>query len=500
MAFEDSMPDRSGMPDMRLLPETERIPLIAPAHREPLSVLLLGIVLFCGLLALAWIKPPATTSAGASFTLTLDARQQTYLVELILYHTLQHDLPSWLNMPGSLAGISAETAGIWAQVSAAPGPARIRGFAAVDAAALYGVARQWPTARASLHQALARDPAHAAVYQQLLALYAEPFHPVVLSTDVSAVLAQLSTGPLIAARNAALSRNAHGEITALQFGATAGQRVLTVNIAVELLLTILLIVAAIVFFARGHRVAEDVGEAEHQQAPPVPWGIGTALLLISFTYLCAGVLGPLGAQLLRIHGDSPASMVVQVLSILVSAVIILGVFLLMLERKPWEWEVFGWRSTRWGPGYGILVLLMSLPFVLGLSYLSERLFGAHDSVNPLIPELLTARSPLLMVFLVLAAVVMAPLVEETLFRGILFRAANARLPFWIAALGSGLLFGAVHGELVALLPISLLGAVFAFLTRRTRSLLASATAHAGFNAFESLLLLLTAWTLQGPGT
>jgi len=502
MALDDSMPGHPELPPRFIgEPDAESIPLITPAEHEPVAVLVLGLSLFIGLLILAWMRP-AASNAGSSFTVNLDARQQTYFVELLLYHSLQHNLPAWLNTQQSVTKTSAETAALWAQVSHAGGPQRrIQAFAAVDAAALYGVARQWPAARDHLQQAAKLDPAHPDTYQQLQMLYAETPHAVTLSADTEAVLAQLSAGPLIHARNAALRGDRAGEIAALRFGASAGQRVVMVGLFGELLLVALLLIAAVVFFTRANRVAEEVNETEHQQAPGVPWGIGAALIAISLTYLLSGIIAPLLADVLRIHAGS-AQLVLQVLATLFSAIIVLGLFLLLLGHKPWEWEYFGWRSPsrHRGAGYGILLLLMSLPFVLGLTYLSERLFGAHDSVNPLIPELLTARTPLLMIFLVLAAVIMAPLVEETLFRGLLFRAANARMPFWVAAIGTGLLFGAVHGELVALLPISLLGAVFAFLTRRTGSLLASATAHAGFNAFESLMLLLTAWALNGPGT
>jgi membrane protease YdiL (CAAX protease family) len=53
---------------------------------------------------------------------------------------------------------------------------------------------------------------------------------------------------------------------------------------------------------------------------------------------------------------------------------------------------------------------------------------------------------------------------------------------------------------VALLPITLLGMLFAFLTRRSQSLLASAGAHAAYNGMITAVVLLISWALNGPGS
>ena len=496
MEFDDRWP-KDAEPWMAPSLPDEHLPLVAPATREPLAVLLIGLMLFLGLLSLTWWGHRQTPSE--SFTQNLEARQNTYLVELLLYHTLRGSIPSWLTSQGSLATLSAQTGAIWEEYSRdALTPKRIRGLAAVDAAALYGAAGRFAQARGALRYGAMTDPDDARGIGQFLPLYAERPRPVRLD-NVTALLAQLSAGPLIAARAAELRHDRTGAVAALQYGADAGQRVVTVNTWSALGVLFLLVVAAIIFFTRVRPLARAVEEAEHAQAPVVPWGIGTAFICISLTYLLSSLLASLAIKALHTQA-SDAMIVLEVLGTVVSAVIVLGGLLLLMGKKPWDWSVFGWRPTHWGIGYGVLVLLMSLPFVLGLTVLSSRFFGGHDTINPLIPELLTARSSAFIVFLVLSAIVMAPIIEETLFRGLLFRAANARLPFWLAATGSGILFALLHGEKAAILPIALLGTIFAFLTRRSQSLLASAAAHASFNGLESLLLLLTAWSMRGPGT
>ena len=93
------------------------------------------------------------------------------------------------------------------------------------------------------------------------------------------------------------------------------------------------------------------------------------------------------------------------------------------------------------------------------------------------------------------AVVLAPLAEELLFRGILYtlikQHGRPRLALW----GTSLLFGAIHFNLAALPSLCFLGLVFAWLYERTGNLLAPVTAHVLFNAvnFTAVVLDLPGW-------
>jgi membrane protease YdiL (CAAX protease family) len=57
---------------------------------------------------------------------------------------------------------------------------------------------------------------------------------------------------------------------------------------------------------------------------------------------------------------------------------------------------------------------------------------------------------------------------------------------------SAFLFASVHFQIVALLPIALLGIVFAFLVQRTGSLYSSMIAHAGYNTLGALFIIVPA--------
>lgn len=94
------------------------------------------------------------------------------------------------------------------------------------------------------------------------------------------------------------------------------------------------------------------------------------------------------------------------------------------------------------------------------------------------------------VVLAVFAVLVAPLVEEVLFRGILHTALLQVLPRWAAILLGALFFGVVHANLVSFLPLTLLAVFLTRLYERTSNLSACVLAHALFNSFNLTLMLL----------
>ncbi|MGZ8562057.1 MAG: CPBP family intramembrane glutamic endopeptidase [Candidatus Limnocylindria bacterium] len=92
--------------------------------------------------------------------------------------------------------------------------------------------------------------------------------------------------------------------------------------------------------------------------------------------------------------------------------------------------------------------------------------------------------------LVLAIVLVAPIAEEIFFRGVVYNAWEREYGTRVAVLGSAALFALIHGSLVQLLPIFILGIALALLYRSTRSLPATMAMHAGFNAITVVIVLL----------
>ena len=65
------------------------------------------------------------------------------------------------------------------------------------------------------------------------------------------------------------------------------------------------------------------------------------------------------------------------------------------------------------------------------------------------------------------AVVLAPIAEEAIFRGVLYPAFRNRGHRWIGLWVTALLFGAIHVNLAAFVPLTFLALVFTWLYERT---------------------------------
>jgi membrane protease YdiL (CAAX protease family) len=88
---------------------------------------------------------------------------------------------------------------------------------------------------------------------------------------------------------------------------------------------------------------------------------------------------------------------------------------------------------------------------------------------------------------VLAVCVMAPMLEEMLFRGIVLRGFLQRYSCSRAIVMSALLFGAAHMNIYQFVVGFVIGVVLAWLYERTRSLIPCIALHAAYNTTTLLL-------------
>lgn len=96
---------------------------------------------------------------------------------------------------------------------------------------------------------------------------------------------------------------------------------------------------------------------------------------------------------------------------------------------------------------------------------------------------------------IIAVCVLAPVLEEMLFRGVLLRGFLARYPRWLAISYSALLFGAAHLNVYQFFLAFWLGLLLGWLFERSRSLLPCIALHAAVNT--SVVVLALAEGSQG---
>lgn len=89
-----------------------------------------------------------------------------------------------------------------------------------------------------------------------------------------------------------------------------------------------------------------------------------------------------------------------------------------------------------------------------------------------------------------ALVVLTPIYEEVIFRGILFRGLRIRLPFLVSAGVSSFVFALAHGQWNVAVDTFALGIALSFLTERSGSVLPAILLHMLKNGIAFTLLFL----------
>ena len=88
-------------------------------------------------------------------------------------------------------------------------------------------------------------------------------------------------------------------------------------------------------------------------------------------------------------------------------------------------------------------------------------------------------------------VLMGPLAEELMFRGVIQTRLARAMPAWIAVVLQAVLFGVTHGTPIQMAYAFLIGLALGFLRSRTGSILPGFAAHAAFNAMNDPLGLFS---------
>lgn len=180
------------------------------------------------------------------------------------------------------------------------------------------------------------------------------------------------------------------------------------------------------------------------------------------------------------------------------AILVFIGFFLREHCISWS-EAFGLERARQSKAVllGILAALLFMPLELGWMWLAQLVLK-NPVVQPLVEELQKADLPPgEKAFMGVLAVFIAPLVEEMVFRGILYptikQAGYPRAALW----ATSLFFGAIHLNMIAFVPLTIFSLILIFIYEKSGSLWASITAHSLFN-FSSFAMLMIGGVLDSP--
>lgn len=180
----------------------------------------------------------------------------------------------------------------------------------------------------------------------------------------------------------------------------------------------------------------------------------------------------------------------------------LAIGFMIWRVRPIEWLGLRWR--KWplafllAPAAVFTVwLVMGLLQATGFNDWVQWVLGAGGTQES-VQLLMTGKDPVILALMAFAAVVVAPLSEEIIFRGYLYPVAKRFGGVPAAMVFSSLVFAAAHGSAVILLPLFVLALLMCWLYERTGSLWASISVHFLFNGATVGLQLLARSGLLGP--
>ena len=244
--------------------------------------------------------------------------------------------------------------------------------------------------------------------------------------------------------------------------------------------------------------------------PSPPPLVGPPLSVVDATLLIAGGFVLLGEVFLPALTQAPLQRLlsgagfpattrqgVEVLgSYLTLMLAPLAILALMLRGKTAPprggWLQWGWKPMKAVTLPAFKVFLMMLPLVALVSWLLQLVWADPGGSNPLLEMVLNSSDGVALLAFALTAVVLAPVFEETLFRGVLLPVLGRHLGPVVAVLMSALVFATAHLSLGELVPLTVLGIGLGVLRWQSGRLSTSVCLHALWNSLTFLNLVLLA--------
>lgn len=155
------------------------------------------------------------------------------------------------------------------------------------------------------------------------------------------------------------------------------------------------------------------------------------------------------------------------------------------------WYYFREKKYQYRPNYKKAFSIKNVLSIAGIAFLGQYAFnllmllvyfvmpGIFEQYTDLMKNLeIDAANPVLMIFCV---GIFGPLVEEVLFRGMVFGKLRRAFSFWPAALISSAIFGLYHMNLVQGIYAGVFGLILAYVFEKTETIWGCYLLHAFFN-------------------
>lgn len=182
-------------------------------------------------------------------------------------------------------------------------------------------------------------------------------------------------------------------------------------------------------------------------------------------------------KVLRITIETEDVIRVLITEQVIAAAVILGIYKFqnsasILEKYHYKLSDFGMKN--------IILVLLTTYFVLGSISLISLVLNLHESY-PGYSEIYDVISSGPLLLQVISTVIMAPVLEEVLCRGIIYNRMREMSNFYVSALISSLIWAIAHLNMVQGVTALLFGLFLAFLYEKFKMLWITILSHGLFN-------------------
>ena len=242
----------------------------------------------------------------------------------------------------------------------------------------------------------------------------------------------------------------------------------------------------------------------------VPWSWPDLLLLIAVTLLGTFVISILLVGIFAAFGMTPTSLQnssnnKSLFLIVNQAILSLGLLAYLAAQirvrfqSPF-WRTIGWRSLQTGTIPRRIVYLSLILGGFSLSLLVQ-LASAALQTKAKLPIQEYFQDPRSALLLMLMSILLAPLVEETIFRGYLYPVLARSFGVGAGVVITGTLFGLLHapqlwggwGQILLLIGV---GIIFTAARAISRTVVASYILHVSYNSFLFIAFLVASHGLR----
>lgn len=236
------------------------------------------------------------------------------------------------------------------------------------------------------------------------------------------------------------------------------------------------------------------GSAPTLPSPRLPVQGGDLLLILIVTLGSVRLLVGVLISLAPATGGTPeaGNVLLATMGLLLFQTIIVLALLraLVIRKYGLSWAALGLRpAARHWYRRAVIVAILLLPAVALINAVLIPQLSEEPFHNPQLYAIAASGFswPALLAMLVMAGVI-APFGEELAFRGLLFPWLGARLGVPAGAVLSALCFAALHGVVILIPALTVVGIALAVLYQRCRSLWPVILAHGAFNSIMIVLL------------